>query len=296
MKKSVLLLFVILSAVSYANAVDSSKSVNIFGHINRFDNAVTFYEKGIRFDVFLNGDFDFDTRFFRTRRNRRIQISRDFQGRVNRVGSVSIRYDYQGNVRRIGRVSMSYRSGFLRRVGNLRIQYNTWGRPSFYGNVGFDDFYTDFYYGNNFNPGFNWNIGAICVYNDPYFYGNEFKNYYRRVREDANYIYYRANDGAQVSRDRVLRRRKNSSSNVRSDQNLRNNGRKNTQSRTTVTRMVPKEPLRKKTEFGIKENYRKNNHRKSSVNRKTRTKKKPPAKRKAEIQKRNTSKNLRKKS
>ena len=214
MKRSVLFLLTMFLMVTYVEANNSENTSKVFGVEYRYDDAVTFYERGIRFDVFLNGDFDFDSRFFRTRRNRRVNISRDFQGRINRVGNVWIRYDFQGNVRRIGRVTMSYRRGWLRRVGNLRVQYNSWGDPIFYGNVGFDDFYADYYYGNSFNVGFNWNVGAICVYNDPFFYGNEFRNSYRRVREDANYIYYRANDGANVSRDRMLRRRKTSSNNA----------------------------------------------------------------------------------
>jgi hypothetical protein len=110
---------------------------------------------------------------------------------------------------------MNYRRGWLRRVGNLTIDYNRWGEPLFFGSVGFDGFYNDYYYGNawnaNFGVGFNWNVGAVCVYNDPFFYGNEFRNSYRRVREDNNFIYYRANDGVNVSRDRIIRRRKPSS-------------------------------------------------------------------------------------
>ena len=212
MRKGILLLFVLTTLNSFANINVDNHSSEVFGFENRHDDAVTFFERGIRFHVFLNGDFDFDSRFFRTRRNRRVPILRDWQGRISRVGNVRIRYDFRGNVRRIGRVTMSYRRGLLRRVGNLSVDYNRWGDPLFFGNVGFDGFYNDYYYGNAWNAnigvGFNWNVGPIWRYNDPFFYGNRFRNNYRRVREDGNYIYYRANQGANVSGDRIVRRRK----------------------------------------------------------------------------------------
>lgn len=306
MKRSVLFLLTMFLMVFNVEANSGENTNEVFGVEYRYDDAVTFYERGIRFDVFLNGDFDFDSRFLRNRRNRRVRISRDFNGRINRVGNVWIRYDFQGNVRRIGRVTMSYRRGLLRRVGNLRISYNSWGNPRFFGNVGFDDFYTDFYYGNSWNVNFNWNVGAICVYNDPFFYGNEFRNSYRRVREDANYIYYRANDGANVSRDRMIRRRKSTSNNVSTGQTVRNGRRGNTQTGTTQRRSVQNEPTnnrrrsefstnnnrkrrsvqneannnRRKTEFNTNNNRKKREVRNSSTNRKLEQNRKVQTKRK----------------
>lgn len=213
MKKGILFLFVFTTLNSFAITHVEKHPTEVFGFGNRNNDAVSFFERGVRFHVFLNGDFDFDSRFYRSRRNRNLRIFRDFRGRISRVGNVRIRYDFRGNVRRIGRVTMNYNRGWLTRVGNLTVDYNRWGDPLFFGNVGFDDFYNDYYNGNswNVNVGFNWNVGAVCVYNDPFFYGNEFRNSYRRVREDNNYIYYRANDGTNVSRDRILRRRKASS-------------------------------------------------------------------------------------
>lgn len=223
MRKGILLLFVLTTLNSFAITSVEKHPSEVFGFGNRYNDAVTFFERGIRFHVFLNGDFDFDSRFYRSRRNRNVRIFRDFRGRITRVGNVRVRYDFRGNVRRIGRVTMNYNRGWLTRVGNLTVDYNRWGDPLFFGNVGFDDFYNDYYYGNswNVNVGFNWNVGAVCVYNDPFFYGNEFRNSYRRVREDNNYIYYRANDGANVSRDRILRRRK-ASATASNGQTIRN--------------------------------------------------------------------------
>lgn len=313
MKRSVLFLLAMFMMVSYVEASKSTNSTEIVGVEYRYNDAVTFYERGIRFHVFLNGDFDFDSQYFRRWRNRGVRISRDFQGRINRVGNVWIRYDFQGNVRRIGRVSMSYRRGLLRRVGNLRIQYNSWGDPRFFGTVGFDDFYTDYYYGNSFNVGFNWNVGAICVYNDPYFYGNEFRNNYRRVREDANYIYYRANDNSNVSRDRMLRRRKSSSNNnVSTGQTVRDRRRTNTQIGTNQRRAIQNESTnnrrrtqvntndnRRRTQVNTNENRKKrvvrnsSNNRKVESKRKVQTRRNVETKRKVENKKRKTVKNER---
>ena len=118
--------------VSYVEATNETNSAKIVGVDYGFNEAVTFFENGIRFHVYLNGDFDFDPEFYyRSRRNRRVPIFRDFRGRINRVGNVRIRYDFRGNVRRIGQVTMNYRRGLLRRVGNLTVQYNSWGNPRF---------------------------------------------------------------------------------------------------------------------------------------------------------------------
>ncbi|MCH2218619.1 MAG: hypothetical protein MK076_11235 [Flavobacteriales bacterium] len=216
MKKALLVFVAMFTCVAYAEVEISSHTSGVIGFGNPRSEAVSFYERGIQFHVYLNGDFDFDSRYLRARRNWRVPVSRDYRGRINRIGNVWVRYDSWGNVRRIGRVSMSYRRGWLQRVGNLRIQYNRWGIPNFYGSVGFDDFYNGFYYRPNNGVRFNWSAAAICVYNDPFFYGNQFRNNYRRVREDANYIYYKANDGAHVSRNRMIRRRKPSNGNTSS--------------------------------------------------------------------------------
>ena len=207
MKKGVLFLLVMFTMISFVEADNSKHSSEVFGFENRYNEAVTFIERGVRFHIFLNGDFDFDSRYLRTRGNRRIRVSRDYQGRINRVGNAWVRYDFRGNVRRIGNVTMTYRRGLLRRVGGLRITYNGWGAPRFFGQVRYNDYYED-YYDNSLSVGFNINLGTVCVYNDPFFYGNEFRSYYRPIREDANFIYYRANKGANVSRARVLKRRK----------------------------------------------------------------------------------------
>lgn len=199
MKKGILLLVGLLFLVVNVEAKSTKHPLAEIGFSTKYYSTVSFVERGIRFDVFLNGDFDFEAvrRNYRynKRRNRynRIRISRDFKGRINRVGNVSIRYDFRGNVRRIGSVHVRYRRGRLTNVGNLSIRYNRWGDPRFYGEVK---------YQYSYSPDF------ICDYDDVYFYGSEFRNNYRLYREDANFYYYRADRNANVSRNKLLKRRK----------------------------------------------------------------------------------------
>lgn len=52
-------------------------------------------------------------------------ISRDYEGRVTRVGDTFISYDYEGRVTRIGDVYISYDyNGRVTRVGGLYISYD----------------------------------------------------------------------------------------------------------------------------------------------------------------------------
>lgn len=225
MKKLVLFIFGILMMVSTTEATNGINHTNeTFGVNYRYNEAVTFIERGIRFHVFLNGDFDFDSQFYlRNRWNNQVPIFRDFRGRITRVGNVRIRYNLRGDVRRIGSVLMNYRRGWLQSVGNLTIQYNRWGDPLFFGQVHWNGYYNNFYYGPSFGVNFNWNIGRICPYNDPFFYGNQFRNNYRRVRQDANYIYYRRNEGATGSGDQIIRRRRAGTANSNTNTNTNTN-------------------------------------------------------------------------
>lgn len=208
MKKILLLFLGILSFVSVkANNFDPITKRSIIA--NRYDNAISFVERGVQFHVFLNGDFEFDTpyqnrKYYDYNRNRRntIRIDRDFEGRIKRVGSNFIRYDYKGNVTRIGKIRLYYRRGALRKIGNLRISYNSWGEPYFTGNVNNYDYYND-------DVRFSINIGPIFNYNDRYFYKREFRNNYRKYKEDRTYYYYRAKPNAKTGkRGKIIKRRK----------------------------------------------------------------------------------------
>lgn len=207
MKKALLLFLGIMSFVAVSandKNVPSEKTITI----NRYDEAISFIERGVQFHVFLNGDFEFDTpnRNYYKYNNRRyrqnnIRIDRDYKGRIKRIGSNYIRYDYRGNVTRIGNIRIYYRRGVVRKVGDLKVSYNNWGDPYFYGNVHRD------YYDSGIQ--FSLNFGTIFNHNDRYFYEHSFKNNYRKYREDKHYYYYKVKPNGKVGkRGKLIKRRK----------------------------------------------------------------------------------------
>ncbi|WP_415060069.1 hypothetical protein [Flavobacterium sp.] len=154
---------------------------------------IVFMERGIEFFVFLNGDFDFNTRpndshggiFYRrggTRGttavavNYGVRIEHDSFGRVRRVGNTFINYDSRNRVSRIGSIFMNYNRFGLSRIGGMEIVYNRRGmivdtighvngwrgnhgyaHTTYYGNY-------NYYYGNDYNDGYAYNE------NDYYYY------------------------------------------------------------------------------------------------------------------------------
>ncbi len=210
MKRGLLLLLGLLSfATVQSNDFNASAKKTI--HTNRYDEAVTFIEKGIQFHVFLNGEFEFNslTRNSnyhnyngRTYGNNSLRIDRDYRGRIKRIGRNNIRYDYRGNVTKIGNIKLYYKRGLLRRIGDLKISYNKWGEPYFYGNVNrYSNYDSDFH--------ISINIGPIFSYNDRFFYNRSFNNNYKKYREDKNYYYYKANPNAKVDQgNKIIKRRK----------------------------------------------------------------------------------------
>lgn len=219
MKKRVLLLlgFITFATTSFAN--NNFKSTSKIGVNSRYNDAISFVEKGVKFHVFLNGDFDFNTHFKntryydyngrRTRVNRGgVRIERDHRGRVRRVGNSFINYDRRGNVKRIGSVFIDYRYGQMTKVGHLRIRYDRWGNPRFIGNVKHNHYYDDVYY-NDYDVNVDINIGDVCDYDDVYFYRRDFRRNYRQFREDNNFYYYRAVPNAKIGkRSKIIKRRK----------------------------------------------------------------------------------------
>ncbi len=210
MKKGVLIFLGLFMIVSTVEAKNSNKlsTKNEGNYV--YNNTVNFTERGIEFYIFTNGDFDFNTyddNYYvdqygrRIKNNRSARIDRDYKGRITRIGNAFINYDYRGNVTRIGSIYMRYRFGKLTNVGDLRVQYDRWGNPDFYGNV------RNFYYDNGIR--FSVNFGDVCNYNDTYFYRNDFRNNYNQFREDKNYYYYKARPNAKIGkRSTILRRRK----------------------------------------------------------------------------------------
>lgn len=289
MKKGLLLLLGMFMMVSLVEAKEGVNSTKKIGVEYRYNEAVSFIERGVQFHVFLNGDFDFDSRYVRTRRNSRIRIRRDYRGRIRRVGNVTISYNSRGNVRRIGSVYMSYNRNYLTGVGQLGIRYNRWGEPVFYGQVRYNDYYYDYanYYNPGFSVGFNINLGAICVYNDPYFYRSEFRNNYRQIREDDNFYYYRANKGSNVSRNRILKRRKpekraTQSNGVRKRVQTNTRAQSKRRDYSTPTRVKKRTQIKKQVQVQKRKQINKRVQPKKRVYKKKTIKKRVPSKKKIE--------------
>ncbi len=271
MKKGVLLLLGMFMMVSHVEAKKGVNPTVKIGVEYRYNEAVTFIERGIQFHVFLNGDFDFDSRYVRKRRNSRIRIYRDYRGKISRVGNVSISYNSRGNVRRVGSIYMGYNRGWLTNVGQLDVSYDRWGNPVFYGQVRYNDYYYDNtnYYNPGLSVGFNINLGAICVYNDPYFYRNEFRTNYRQIREDDNFYYYRANKNANVSRDRILKRRKPARRTATQSNGVRKRTEANTRVQKKRKNYATSNQVKKRTEV----KRRVNNNKRAQVKKQVQVKK-----------------------
>jgi hypothetical protein len=226
MKKYILVVLGVFMVISNIEAKKGKlQPKNIEGSYSD-NNTVSFVERGIKFHLFLNGGFDFNTRhgdrYFDYNAKRikrtRIRIKRDFNGQIKQIGSVFINYDYRGNVSRIGNVFMQYRHGNLTKVGGLKIAYNQWGNPRFFGQVKNNNFYYN-------DVGFNYNIHIrdIFDYNDAYFYRNDFRNNYVKVREDTNFYYYKAKPNTSIGkRSKILKRRKQVTRKLRPKRNKRN--------------------------------------------------------------------------
>jgi hypothetical protein len=254
MKKALLLFLGIMSFVT-VNANDKNVSTEKTTIGYRYNEAVTFIERGVQFHVFLDGDFEFNN----PNRNRRysrnnIRIDRNYNGEIKRVGTNYIRYDYRGNVTRIGTVRIYYRKGLVKRVGDLKVSYNSWGDPYFYGNVHRD------YYDSGFQ--FSLNIGSIFNYNDRYFYDYSFKNNYRKYREDKYYYYYKVKPNGKVGkRGKLIKRRKAGVSTSRNNKYTKrntnvkrktNNKRYSSPKRVKVTKKRKTSKIRVKKEINKK--------------------------------------------
>lgn len=146
MKTTTLLAAAILmvsTASASANVAISAPRGNV---LFSNDNPIEFTERGIRFFVFPNGEFDFSTEastgsgdYYRGNRlnttfgapghaNGGTRIEHDAMGRVRRIGNVFINYDANGRVKRAGTVYMTYNRTLLTQIGGLRLVYDRRGR------------------------------------------------------------------------------------------------------------------------------------------------------------------------
>lgn len=196
MKKGVLILLGMFLMVSTVEAKNGEENLNFRVNYS-YNDAVNFFENGIEFFVFTNGDFDFDT----YRNNRQTRIDRDFRGRIRRINNTTLNYDFRGNVTRIGNISIRYFRNRLTRVGDLRVDYDRWGNPIFNGQV------RDYYYDNGIR--FSINFGDVFSYHHNFFNHRDFRRNYTQIREDRNFYYYRARPNAKIGkRSTIIKRRK----------------------------------------------------------------------------------------
>ncbi|MEZ4837706.1 hypothetical protein [Flavobacterium sp.] len=174
-------------ATEKATFSDFERNVTSANHYMEAE-PIIFMERGIEFYVFLNGDFDFNTRpqdsqggiFYRrggTRGNTTVavnygvRIEHDSFGRVRRVGNTFINYDSRNRVSRIGSVFMRYNRFALTQIGGMQMVYNsrgmlirTIGQVNFTrGNYGYA--HTS-YYGNNsyYTSGYTYNDNSNYYY------------------------------------------------------------------------------------------------------------------------------------
>jgi hypothetical protein len=74
-----------------------------------------------------------------------VRIERDYRGNIRKVGNVFINYNRYGKVSRIRSIYVDYRFRNISRVGNLTIRYNRRGDIQYYGKVKRGHRYNDQY-------------------------------------------------------------------------------------------------------------------------------------------------------
>lgn len=231
MKRGLYLLVSMLMMVSTLGAMESSKPGNDvvdFDH-NRYNNqSIEFTERGIKFYIFLDGEFDFNTAttaqvdyIYRNGRRtarygtpRGTRIERDYQGRIRRIGNVFISYTYDDKIKRIGSVFVRYNHNRMQKVGNLKIVYNRYG-VRFLGSVkGHYGYYNPYYSNhwnsyNNYNSYGQWDTWEYGYY-DSFFNNNDFYHNYESYDEDDDYYYYRSKskNGKKIADGKIIKRKK----------------------------------------------------------------------------------------
>ncbi|GAA3641256.1 hypothetical protein [Flavivirga jejuensis] len=173
MKKLILLFAGLLIGLTTASATElnhqeSENNLNIRKR-HRNVQPIVFVENGIEFLIFPDGSFDFKTNanntyygnsYYKGNSRKRsvntingnsynsnkkyVAVSRYRNGKVKRIGNVSLNYDRYGKITRAGSIYIdyNYKKGTLSQVGGLRVAYNhkgkiiyTHGRVNHYGKV-----------------------------------------------------------------------------------------------------------------------------------------------------------------
>jgi hypothetical protein len=228
MKKGLIIMTSMLMMVSTLGAMESTKP----GHkvvdftLDRYNNqSIEFVERGIKFYIFLDGQFDFNTaptaqvdyiyrngkRTVRHGSRRGVRIERDWEGRIRRVGNVFISYTWDDRIKRIGTVFVKYRHDRMDKVGNLKIVYGRYG-VRFIGSVKGHYGYYNQYYSNNWNSYNSWNTYNNWDtweygYYDPFFDDDDFFFNFESFDEDDDYYYYR-NKNKKGKKGQIIKRKK----------------------------------------------------------------------------------------
>lgn len=212
MKKLVLLITGVLMGLTTVTAENKSASQgeDLVVNPNRFVQPILFVERGVEFLIFPDGSFDFNTQLDYTQgdnyyrrsnlniNTRRSSVNRtygapgtyntyygptnngtivlhDRSGKVRRVGYVFLNYNRQGQVKRIGSVYVNYnRLGLVSQIGGMRLVYNPRGK--LIRTIGHVNRYnTSFVLNNNYGNLY----GSPIDNNHDYNYNNDDFYYYR---------------------------------------------------------------------------------------------------------------------
>ncbi len=202
MKKLSLLLVMAMMQVSmFANA--EFRSVR-----HGMDDPIEVTVRGIQFFVFPNGEFDFNAHQTRNRRhhtgNYGVRVERDRSGKIRRVGNVYLNYNQYGQVTRMGSTFIKYnRRGLVRTIGRKHLRYTRGGY-----------IISGQRYGYTHYPSYSWNssyYGSASNY-----YGNTYNSGYSSSTWDDDYnvetggdgdYYYRPNAKKKTKKKRTRGRR-----------------------------------------------------------------------------------------
>ncbi len=236
MRKGVIVVASMLMMVSTFGAMESIKpETEVVDFNNKFydDQVIEFVERGIKFYVFLDGAFDFNTAptadvdyIYKSGRRtpihvspRGIRIERDYQGRIRRIGNVFISYTYNDKVKRIGSVFVKYKRNRMEQVGNMKIVY-TRHRVRLIGSVKgrYNPYYANHW--SSFNRFSQWDTWEYGYY-DSFFSHQDFFNNYESFNEDDDFIYFRSRrKSGNETKGKVIKRKKASKSKANDSRRL----------------------------------------------------------------------------
>lgn len=229
--KKILLLCVGMFILAILQAHGTSFKTHLETYTLTKNKSFTFIERGIKFSVYLSGNFTYRNLNSHRQKNN-LKIYRNNRGFITKVGTVAIYYNSQNQFTRIGTVGISYRNGYISRIGSLIIRYDSQNRPSYKGRVNSSSSYYSYtspknktirssnhrtnYYSNT-GSNYNYKHRRALYYGEPYdyyhpfFYRSTFKRDYVRYKTDHHFIYYRARVNGEAKYKEIKRRVKKAS-------------------------------------------------------------------------------------